>query len=186
MSNTIECYTGFYQEKDQPAVCGIVLVHAGIKNPYFKHMPKGDYLNGLLQLLIERIEQFVPRLNGRVLHLDIHVHHKNSNFKKALEKTITAADTGCGYSGVERGNIIKHTLVRKDYKKPASYERMTQLALLLAETNSPVYRVTLTTCGDSKSRDQLAVYTACQGAWNDMKAVNGPVQAAEQAVSPAN
>lgn len=186
MSNTIEVYTGFYQEKGEPAVCGIVLVHGGLKNPYFKEMRNGDYLNGLLELLIERIEQFVPLLNGRVMHLDIHIHHKNSNFKKALGKTLTAADTACGYSGVERRNIIKHTLVRKDYKKPASYERMTQLALLLAETNSPVYRVTLTTCGDSRSPDQLAVYTACQGAWNDMKAAMSPVQAAEQVVSAPN
>jgi len=186
MSNTIECYTGFYQEKGEPAVCGIVLSRGGVKKPYFKHRPSGDYLNGLLELLIECIEQLVPLLDDGVLHLDVHVHHKNTNFKKALDKVRTAADTARGYEGSVRGNIIKHTLTRKDYHKAASYEKMSQLALLLAETNAPVYRVTVATCGDSRSPDQLAVYTACQGAWNDIKAKDAPAQAAALEASPAN
>jgi len=69
MSNTIECYTGFYQEKGEPAVCGIVLSRGGVKKPYFKHRPNGDYLNGLLELLIECIEQLVPLLNDGVLRV---------------------------------------------------------------------------------------------------------------------
>ena len=186
MSNAIECYTGFYQEKGEPALCGIVLSRGGVKKTYFKHRPNGDYLNGLLELLIECIEQLVPLVNDSVLHLDVHVHHKNTNFKKALDKVRTAAATARGYEGAVRGNIIKHTLTRKDHHKPASYEKMTQLALLLAETNDPDYRITMATCGDSRSPDQLAVYTACQGFWNDMKAEAAAAQAMELEAIPAN
>lgn len=67
MSNTIECYTGFYQEKGEPAVCGIVLSRGGVKKAYFKHRPNGDYLNGLLELLMECIEQLVPLIKDSVL-----------------------------------------------------------------------------------------------------------------------
>lgn len=186
MSNTIECYTGFYQEKGEPAVCGIVLSRGGAKQPYFKHRPNGDYLNGLLELLIECIRQMVPLLGDSVLHLDVHVHHKNTNFKKALDKVRTAAETARGYEGAVRGNIIKHTLTYIDHNKPKSYDKMAELVLLLAETNTPVHRITIATCGDSRSSDQLAVYTACQGFWIDTKAKDTPAPAVIAEPSPAN
>jgi hypothetical protein len=94
-------------------VCGIVLSRGQVKRPFFNHKPNGDYLNGLLELLIERIEWFVPRLNGDGLHLDVHIHHQNSNFRKALEKVIKAVDTARGYTGEVRENVLKHTLTRK-------------------------------------------------------------------------
>ena len=186
MSNTIECYTGFYQEKGEPAVCGVVLSDGGVKKPYFNHRPNGDYLNGLLELLIERLKQIVPLLDDSVLHLDVHIHHKNTNFKKALDKVRAAAETGRGYEGAVRGNIIKHTLTYKDHNKPKSYDKMAELTFLLAEINSPVHRITIATCGDSRSPDQLAVYTACQGFWNDMKAEAAAAQAMELEAIPAN
>lgn len=187
MSNAIECFTSFYQEKGEPAVCGIVLSRGGVKRPYFKHRPNGDYLNGLLELLIESVQQLVPLLEDRLFHLDVHIHHKNTNFRKALDKVRTAAETARGYEGTVRENIIKHTLTRKDHHKPASYDKMAELVGLLAEINSPVHRVIISTCGDSKSPDQLAVYTACQGLWADKKADDAP--AAPPAVleaTPAN
>jgi hypothetical protein len=186
MSEAIEVYTSFYQEKGQPAVCGIVLSRGGIKRPFFKHRPSGDYLNGLFELLTDCIKQMVPRLNDSVLHLDIHIHHKNSNFKKALDKVRTAAETARGYEGLVRGNVIKHTLTRKDHHKPASYDKMSELAFLLAETNSPVHRITIATCGDSRSPDQLAVYTACQGFWNDIRAADALTAPAAVGAGPAN
>ena len=186
MNNVIVCYTGFYQEKEEPALCGIVLSQGSVKRTYFLHKPEGDYLNGLLELLIDCIEQLLPIFIDRVLHLDVHVHHKNTNFKRALDKIRTAAETARGFEGSVRGNIIKHTLTRKSYHKPASYEKMAALALLLADTNTPDYRVTVATCGDSRSPDQLAVYTACQGFWNDMKANTAPLTAFAPEVSLAN
>lgn len=183
---TFECFSGFYQEKDQFALCGLVLVLDGEKRTHFKLKPDGDYLNGLLELVVERIEAIVPKLNGNYLHLDVHVHHKNTNFKKALEKVTKTANTARGYDGDIRDNIIKHTLTRKDYHKPASYDRMRQLAILLVETNHPVHRVTLTSCADSRSPDQLAVYTACQGFWNEVKAKQSEPVPVEPAVEPAN
>lgn len=186
MSNAIECYIGFYQEKGEPAVCGIVLSRGCTKQPYFKHKPKGDYLNGLLELLIECIEQLVPLVDDDVLHLDVHIHHKNTNFKKALDKIRTAAETARGFEGSVRENIIKHTLTYKDHHKAKSYDKMYELVSLLADTNSPVHRVTIATCGDSRSPDQLAVYTACQGFWNDMKANTAPLAAVAPEASLAN
>ena len=187
VTSAIECFTGFYQEKGTGAVCGVVLSRGQVKRPFFNHKPNGDYLNGLFELLIERIEWFVPKLNGDVLHVDVHIHHKNTNFKKALEKVIKAADTARGYTGEVRDNVLKHTLTRKDYKRPASYDAMMRLAKLLAETNDPVHRVTLTTCGDSRGPDQLAVYTACQGYWDQLKDKAGAdSMPAEAAVTDSN
>ncbi len=170
MTDTIDCFTAFYQEKGEPAVCGIVLCRAEIKRPYFKHRPKGDYLNGLFDLLIGSIRQLVPLIHADVLHLDVHVHHKNANFKKALDKVRAAAEAARGFEGAVRRNIIKHTLTRKDHHKPACYDKMEELTVLLAESNSPAHRITIATCGDSRSPDQLAIYAACQGFWHDMKA----------------
>ena len=170
----LECFTSFYLEKDQAAVCGIVLSDGEKKRPFFKLKPEGDYLNGLLELIIERIQYLKGKLADEAIHFDVHVHHKNKNFKTALDKVIKAANTARGYKGDVRDNIIKHTLIRKDYHKPACYEKMTELAKLLIETNDPYHRVSITTCGDSRSSDQLAAYTACQGAWNDLRAAISP------------
>ena len=165
----VDCFTSFYMEKDQSAVCGIVLVAGDEKKIHFNHKPGGDYLNGLLELVYGTIRFLHQNLKGQTLLLDVHVHHKNNNLKIALNKAIKAADTARGYKGVARDNIIKHTLIRRDYHKPACYERMVAVAKILIEFNDPAYCVTVTTCNDSKSPDQLAVYTACQGAWNDAK-----------------
>jgi hypothetical protein len=64
MSDVIACYTSFYQEKGEPALCGIVLSQGSVKRTRFKERPKGDYLNGLLELLIECIEHLVPLFIG--------------------------------------------------------------------------------------------------------------------------
>ncbi|MGE0190279.1 MAG: hypothetical protein AB7Q04_13465 [Steroidobacteraceae bacterium] len=173
MAIDIQCFTSFYLEKDQPAVCGIVLTDGDVKRPYFTHKPAGDYLNGLLELLIERIQYIHPKLEGRTLHLYIHIHHKNKNFKSAVDKVIKSADTARGYENAVRDNVIKHTLTRRNYHKPACYEKMAELVRLLLEVNDPTYCVTLTTCGDSKSPDQLAVYAACQGEWSNRCSMTG-------------
>jgi hypothetical protein len=90
--------------------------------------------------------------------------------KKSVLTSETTPDTARGYNGQVREHVIKHTLTRKDHHKPACYEKMAALATLLAELNDPTHCVTLTTWWDSKSPDQLAAYTACQGAWNDRRA----------------
>lgn len=172
MSDTIECFTGFYVETGAAAVCGIVLTDGIRKWPGFAVRAEGDYLNGLLELLIERIEFWKGKLQDRHIHLQIHVHHKNKNFSDVLAKIIKAADTARGYEARVRDNIIKHTLTRKDYHRPACYQRMAELAKLLVEINDPTYCVTLSTQKDSSSPDQLAVYTACQGEWHDLLAAS--------------
>jgi len=169
-------------EKGKPAVCGMVFVVDADKKPFFKLRREGDYLNGLFELLIERIRQIHTRLDDRTCHLDIHIHHSNKNFRSAVEKVIKSASAARGYKGVVRDNIIKHTLTRKDYHKPVSYEKMTELAKLLVEINEPSYCLTLTTCGDSRSSDQLAAYTACQGFWEQV--MSTPEQPGED-VGPA-
>jgi len=169
-TSSINMYTSFYLERNQSAVCGAAYVNGMQKSIQFVHKPGGDYLNGLLEILIADLRKLNSRSGDWRLHLEVHVHHKNKNFKTALDKVIKAADTARCYETSVRDNIIKHTLTRKDYHKPNCYERMADLARALIDVNDPVYRVTLTTCGDSRSPDQLAVYTACQGAWNDLRA----------------
>jgi len=170
MTDVIKCYTSFYIETGKPAMCGIVFSSATAKLPCFRYEPQGEYLNGLLELLIEKLAPLRGHMEGSYLHLEIHIHHKNTNFNVVLNKAIKAADTARGYNGQVQDNVIKHTLTRKDHHKPACYEKMAALAKLLAEINEPAYCVTLTTWWDSKSPDQLAAYTACQGAWNDRSA----------------
>ena len=166
MTNVIDCYTGYYIETGAAAVCGIVLSDAYTKTPALEVRTEGDYLNGLLELLIERVTYWKGKLGERPLHLRVHVHHKNANFKKVLDKAIKAATTARGYQQPARDHITKHTLTRKDYHKPACYERMERLAQVLLEVNEPDMVLEVTTCSDSRSSDQLAVYTLCQGEWN--------------------
>lgn len=173
----IDCFSSFYMEKGKPAVCGMVFVVDGDKKPFFKLRREGDYLNGLFELLIERIRQIHTRLDDRTCHLDVHIHHSNKNFRSAVEKVIKSASAARGYQGAVRDNIIKHTLTRKDYHKPVSYAKMTELANLLLDINEPTFRLTLTTCGDSRSSDQLAAYTACQGFWEDVMRTPTPSDA---------
>jgi hypothetical protein len=137
MNSIIECYTGFYLEKGTAAVCGVVLTDGPNKWPALVTRPEGDYLNGLLDLLIERVEFWKGKLDDRRIHLRVHVHHRNENFKKVLDKAIKAAKTAAGYKGDPRQHIIKHTLTRKDYHKPACYDRMERLAKVLIEINDP-------------------------------------------------
>jgi hypothetical protein len=170
-NDALKMFTSFYLEKDQAAMCGAVFSNGLKKNIVFKHKPTGDYLNGLLEILIEQLQRVKETDGDWRLLLDVHIHHKNKNFKTALDKVIKAANTARCYETAVRDNIIKHTLTRRDYHKPNCYEKMAELAKLLIEINDPAYRVTITTCGDSKSPDQLAVYTACQGAWNDLRDV---------------
>ena len=164
----IDCFTSFYMEKDRHAVCGMVFVVDGDKKPFFKLKPEGDYLNGLLEMLIERIISIHNRRGERICHLGVHVHHSNNNLRVVLDKVRKSAEAARGYTGVVRDNIIKHTLIRKDYHKPASYEKMSELAKLLVEINEPIHWLRLSTCGDSRSPDQLAAYTACQGFWEQI------------------
>lgn len=166
MTHIIDCYTGYYIETGAAAVCGIVLSDAHTKTPALEVRAEGDYLNGLLELLIERVTFWKGKLDEHPLHLRVHVHHKNANFKKVLDKVIKAATTARGYQQTARDHIIKHTLTRKDYHKPACYERMARLARVLLEVNEPDIVLEVTTCSDSRSSDQLAVYTLCQGEWN--------------------
>jgi hypothetical protein len=167
----VKIFTSFYIERNQPAVCGAAFCNGAKKNMLFKYKPDGDYLNGLFELLSDQIRPLKGTMNECRIHLEVHIHHKNKNFKAALDKVIKAADTARCYETSVRDNIIKHTLTRKDYHKPNCYEKMAELVRVLIEVNDPTYRVTLTTCGDSRSPGQLAVYTACQGAWNDLRVV---------------
>jgi hypothetical protein len=185
----IDCYTSFYMERDQLAICGVVFVVDDDKKPFFKLKREGDYLNGLFELLIERIRGIHARLVERTCHLNVHIHHSNRNFRMALDKSIKSANAARGYKGDVLDNIIKHTLTRKDYHKPVSYKKMTELAKLLVEINEPTYCLTLTTCGDSRSSDQLAAYTACQGFWeqvvNTPPVPTGDAQPAEAPIAAA-
>jgi len=169
MISTIECYTGYYIETGASAVCGIVLSDGVTKTPALENRPKGDYLNGLFVLLIERIEFWKGKLAGGPLHLRVHVHHKNANFKKVLDKSVKAAKTARGYLGSARDHIIRHALTRKDYHKPACYEQMKRLSEILLAINDPEVVLEVTSCSDSKSSDQLAIYTLCQGEWGQIR-----------------
>ena len=150
MTDVIKCYTSFYIETGKPAMCGIVFSSDTAKLPCFRYEPQGKYLNGLLELLIDKLAPLRGKMDGRSLRLEIHIHHKNTNFSVTLNKAVKAADTARGYNGQVRANVIKHTLTRKDHHKPACYEKMAALANVLAETNDPTYCVTLTTRWDSK------------------------------------
>ena len=169
MSAVIDCYTGYYIETGTGAVCGIVLCDGGSKRPELVLCPQGDYLNGLLELLIRRVTFWKGKLDDYPLQLRVHVHHKNANFKKVLDKSIKAAATARGYKGTARDHIVKHTLIRKDYHKPACYEQMERLAGALIDINEPHPCLVVTACNDSQSADQLAVYTICQGEWNRVR-----------------
>jgi len=171
----IEMYTAFYLEKDQAAICGVAFKHGAKMKLQLMPCPNGDYLNGLLALLTNALQPLKSREDDWRLHLNVHVHHKNTNFLKVLTKVNRAADTARNYEPAFRENIIKGVLTRKDYKRPNCYEKMAELARLMVDLNEPDYRVTLSTCGDSKGRDQVAVYTACLGAWNDLKSATDAV-----------
>lgn len=173
MTDIIECFTGYYIETGAAAVCGIVLSDGETKRPQLEVRPEGDYLNGLLDALIERILSWEGKLDDNTFHLNVHVHHKNANFKKVLDKSIKAASVARGYEGTAREHIIKHTMTRKDYHKPACYDRMVALARVLIDINKQKQRLVVTTCNDSHSLDQLAVHTLCQGEWHRILAGTG-------------
>jgi hypothetical protein len=185
MNAAIDCFTSYYIETGAAAVCGVVLSDGAKKTPALEVRPAGDYLNGLLELLIERIECWQGKLGSRQVHLRIHIHHKNTNFKAVLDKSIKAAKTGSGYQGSARDHIIKHTLTRKDYKAPACYERMDRLARALIEINDPDPCLEITTCWDSRSSDQLAVYTLCQGEWHQSRGAANDGNPVEEEVAVA-
>jgi hypothetical protein len=183
MTDTIECFARYYIETGAAAVCGIVLSDGYTKTPALEVRPTGDYLNGLLELIIQRVEFWNGKLDDHPIHLRDHVHHKNANFKKVLDKSIKAAKTARGYQGTARDHIIKHTLTRKDYHKPACYDRMARLARVLIDINDPDECLEVTTCSDSRSSDQLAVYTLCQGEWNQIAGATNDDNLTEEEVA---
>jgi hypothetical protein len=84
-----------------------------------------------------------------------------------MDKIIHAISLASGFDGKFRERAIKKRLINKNYEKPKSYEKMYELAMMVAEINHPRHQVSFTCEFDSKSDNITATYNICQGEWDD-------------------